>query len=151
PQRHMMGSQLSCEMIELRQPRPSRQVGGERCECLAPQDVLDKCRQVAPWPNFHEEADSVGVHILDQPRELDRCRPVGNGEFADLSWIFWKWPGGGAGVSRDACTAEGDTIEESVEVPEERLEHRGVVRPAQRQPFAEDAASLKLGLDSGHG
>ena len=75
-----MRGEASEQVMELGYAGAAHHVGGERNEGFAAEDVLDECRQVAAWTGLHEEADALGVEVLDKLGEAHRLGPVPDSE-----------------------------------------------------------------------
>ena len=146
-QRDVVRGQLRDQVVDLRRPALARHVRGDRGERLAAEDVLHERRQVAARPGLDEEPHAVGVHRLDHPRELDRGHPVVHGQGADRGGVGRELLAGGAAVDRRVRRGERHVGEQVAERPHPRLEQRRVVRPAERQPFA-DRRRVRVSADS---
>ena len=127
-------------MIQLRQPRPPRQVRRDGEVGPAPERVLDEPGQVAPRPDLDEEPDAVGVHRLDRRAEGDRARPTARPRAAG-SPRRRRPSGPRSRTSRSARS--GVVMRQLAEERADRLERsrrtRGVIGPREGQLLAEHA------------
>src|SRR6516225_2121870 len=97
-ERHMMGRQLPRQVVELRRARAALEVAREGSEGPAAQNVRHERRQVATRSRLNKEANAVGVHGLNHPRELDARSPVSDGQTADRLRVIREWLAGRARI-----------------------------------------------------
>ncbi len=116
------------EVVELGQPGSSRQVRGDGEGGPAAQGVLDEPGQVPPGPDVDEQAQAVVVQRLDRPAELDRPRPLVDGQPADRLGVVGHPPGEAAGVERRRRPGDLQRLEERADRPQRRGEVRACDR-----------------------
>ncbi len=121
------------QMVELRQPRPLRQVRGDGERGLASERVLDEPGEVATSADVDEDPDAVGMHRLHGPAELDGSGPLGDRQATDLRRIGRHEARGAARVERDGWTRDVQALEEVTQRSDQRGERGCVIGAGKGQ------------------
>ena len=146
--RDTVSRQNSNQVVQLSDSRAARHVGRHGQKGLAPQDILHKGGEIPPRPDFHEDAESIGVHRFDGLSKFDRLHPVLDGELADLRRVRWVWGHCRTRICEDLRRRDGPAVEILAQAFGIGLEQRSVIGAVEGENLVDEplAADFLDGL-----